>query len=131
MVVLGPATAIAMQRAQLRTPESDPSFLAAELLAIVAFAGLVTAAFAFRNNASTHKRLILLATIVDRTFADVSERSYAQLVLDANSAEVDRLLAPLAASKKFGLFESILLPRGPHRVLLTAANGVLPHAVRR
>ncbi|HSM95879.1 MAG TPA: hypothetical protein VLT91_07540 [Rhizomicrobium sp.] len=71
MVVLGPATAIAMQRAQFGTTESDPSFLAAQLLSILAFAGLASAAFVMRGSPSAHKRLILLATfaISDAGFA--------------------------------------------------------------
>ena len=64
MIVLGPATAIAMQRAQFGTPESDPSFLAAQLLSILSFAGLAASAFVMRKNPSSHKRLILLATLV-------------------------------------------------------------------
>ncbi len=64
MIVLGPATAIAMQRAQLGTVESDPSFLAAQLLSILSFAGLAASAFVMRNNPSAHKRLMLLATLV-------------------------------------------------------------------
>jgi uncharacterized membrane protein YozB (DUF420 family) len=64
MIVLGPATAIAMQRAQFGTSESDPSFLAAQFLSILSFAGLVASAFAMRKNPSAHKRLMLLATLV-------------------------------------------------------------------
>ena len=63
MIVLGPATAIAMQRAQLGTAESDPSFLAPQLLSILAFAGLAASAFVLRKSPSAHKRLILLATL--------------------------------------------------------------------
>ena len=73
MVVVGPATAIVMQRYHWGTPESDPPFLAIQLTDILAFAGLATAAFALRNDSSAHKRLILLATlyISDAGFARV------------------------------------------------------------
>jgi uncharacterized membrane protein YozB (DUF420 family) len=63
MIVLGPATAIAMQRAQLGTAESDPAFLAPQLLSVLAFAGLAASAFLMRKNPSAHKRLMLLATL--------------------------------------------------------------------
>ena len=48
MVVVGPATAIYMQRYHWGTPESDPAFLAIQLTDILAFAGLASAAFALR-----------------------------------------------------------------------------------
>ena len=63
MIALGPATAFAMQRARLGTSESDPPFLASQLLSILSFAGLAAWAFAARRNPSAHKRLMLLATL--------------------------------------------------------------------
>ncbi|MEI9995810.1 MAG: hypothetical protein WDM91_14535 [Rhizomicrobium sp.] len=63
MVVIGPATAIYMQRLQFGTKDSDPAFLAVQLFDIVAFAGLVTAGYLLRNTASAHKRLMLLSTL--------------------------------------------------------------------
>ncbi len=64
MVVLGPATAIVVQRSRFGTPDSDPAFFAIQLFDIVAFAGLVTAAFLQRGNSPAHKRLMLLATLM-------------------------------------------------------------------
>ena len=71
MIVIGPATAIVMQRYHWGTPQSDPAFLAVQLTDILAFAGLAGAAFALRSDPSAHKRLILLATlyIADAGFA--------------------------------------------------------------
>jgi uncharacterized membrane protein YozB (DUF420 family) len=73
MVVLGPATAIVVERTNFGTPDSDPAFFAVQFTDILAFAGLAAAAFAFalRGNPSAHKRLILLATlyISDAAFA--------------------------------------------------------------
>ncbi|HUO89718.1 MAG TPA: hypothetical protein VMU08_11120 [Rhizomicrobium sp.] len=71
MVVLGPATAIYMQRVHVGTPASDPAFLAIQLSDILAFAVLIAAAFAWRRTPSAHKRLILIATlyITDAGFA--------------------------------------------------------------
>jgi uncharacterized membrane protein YozB (DUF420 family) len=63
MIVVGPATAIVMQRYHWGTPESDPAFLAIQLTDILAFAGLAGAAFALRGDPSAHKRLIILATL--------------------------------------------------------------------
>jgi hypothetical protein len=73
MVIIGPATAFYMQRYHWGTPESDPPFLAIQLTDIIAFAGLVSAAFAFRNQAAAHKRLILLATLY------ISDAGFARL----------------------------------------------------
>jgi hypothetical protein len=71
MVVIGPATAIYMQRVHFGTPASDPAFLAIQLSDILAFAVLAAAAFAWRCTPSAHKRLILIATlyITDAGFA--------------------------------------------------------------
>jgi len=63
MIVIGPATAIVMQRYHWGTPESEPAFLSVQLTDILAFAGLAGAAFALRGDSSAHKRLILLATL--------------------------------------------------------------------
>ncbi|MEJ1968176.1 MAG: hypothetical protein WDN03_05975 [Rhizomicrobium sp.] len=63
MVIVGPATAIAMQRLEFGTKNSDPAFLAIQLTDIIAFAGLVTAAYRTRNISSAHKRLMLLSTL--------------------------------------------------------------------
>ncbi|HTT96834.1 MAG TPA: hypothetical protein VMF58_02205 [Rhizomicrobium sp.] len=64
MIVLGPATAIVVQRARFGTPDSDPAFFAIQAFDIVGFAGLVIAAFLQRGNSPAHKRLILLATLM-------------------------------------------------------------------
>jgi hypothetical protein len=71
MVIVGPATAIVMQRAAFGTKDSDPAFLAIQLGDIVGFAGLVTAAYLARHASSAHKRLMLLSTlfIADAGFA--------------------------------------------------------------
>jgi hypothetical protein len=63
MVVLGPVTAIVVDRAHIGTPNDDPGFLAIQLQDIIGFAGLVGAAFWFRHRPDAHKRLIILATL--------------------------------------------------------------------
>lgn len=62
MVVLGPATAIEVERVNFGTPKFNPAFFAIQFTDILAFAGFVGAAFALRGSAS-HKRLMLMATI--------------------------------------------------------------------
>lgn len=71
MLVLGPATAIAVQRVDFGTPLSDPPFMAIQFGGILVFAILVAAAFVQRKNAPAHKRLMLLAVlaIADAGFA--------------------------------------------------------------
>jgi hypothetical protein len=63
MVVLGPLTALVMDRWHLGTPESDPAFLSTQLTDIACFAGLVLAALLLNTTSSVHKRLMLLATL--------------------------------------------------------------------
>jgi hypothetical protein len=63
MVVVGPATAIVMQRVHFGTTESDPPFVAIQFTDIIAFAGLAAAAILWRHHSAAHKRLILLATL--------------------------------------------------------------------
>jgi uncharacterized membrane protein len=63
MMVLGPATALIADHGKIGTPDDDPAFLSIQFTDIAAFVGLLSAAVIFRNNASAHKRLILLSTI--------------------------------------------------------------------
>jgi hypothetical protein len=63
MIVIGPTTAVIVDRLQLALPHPDPGFLAVQMMDIVAFAGLVIPAFVWRKDPSIHKRLILLATL--------------------------------------------------------------------
>jgi uncharacterized membrane protein len=71
MIVLGPATALTVQRLAVGHPDADPAFLSVQFGGILAFGALATAAFLLRGDASSHKRLILLATlgIIDAGFA--------------------------------------------------------------
>jgi hypothetical protein len=71
MVVIGPATALTMQRRTMADADADPAFLSIQFTDILAFVGLTTAAILFRKAPSAHKRLILLGTlyITDAGFA--------------------------------------------------------------
>jgi hypothetical protein len=73
MVVLGPAAAVYMDGIRFAADHQPPAFLAVQLSDIVAFVVLLTAGLLFRNAPSTHKRLVLLATlyITDAGFARV------------------------------------------------------------
>lgn len=63
MVILGPVTALTVQHLAIGDPQADPAFLCAQLIDIVAFAGLTGAGLALRKKVSAHKRLILLGTV--------------------------------------------------------------------
>lgn len=68
MLILGPAVAMAIQRAQLGLAHpspifGNPAFLAVQLGGILAFAILVLAGFLLRRKPSAHRRLMLLATL--------------------------------------------------------------------
>jgi hypothetical protein len=71
MVVVGVATGLTMHKLQLGTPQADSPFLSVQLLDMIGFAALATAAVSARKSPSAHKRLILLATlsIADAGFA--------------------------------------------------------------
>jgi uncharacterized membrane protein YozB (DUF420 family) len=71
MLVLGPATAVVVQRQQFGTPDSDPAFIAIQFIGILDFFVLIVAAALLRKNAPAHKRLVLLAilAISDAGFA--------------------------------------------------------------
>jgi hypothetical protein len=63
MIVAGPVTAVVADYNHFGTKDYDPAFLSIQWGDIVAFAPLAMAALLLRENASAHKRLILLATI--------------------------------------------------------------------
>jgi hypothetical protein len=63
MIVIGPATAVLVDRLRLALPHPDPGFLVVQVVDILAFAGLVVPALIWRKDPSVHKRLILLATL--------------------------------------------------------------------
>lgn len=63
MIVVGPVTAVVTDYLHFGTKDSDPAFLSIQWGDILIFAGLATAGLLLRDNASAHKRLILLATI--------------------------------------------------------------------
>ena len=63
MVVLGVATAVAVNRSEVGTPHFDPGFISIQLADMLNFATLASAAFWFRRIPSAHKRFMILATI--------------------------------------------------------------------
>jgi hypothetical protein len=63
MIVIGPATAVVVDRLRLALPNPDPGFLVVQMMDILAFAVLVVPALVWRKDPSVHKRLILLATL--------------------------------------------------------------------
>lgn len=80
MIVIGPATAVIVDRLRLALPHPDPGFLVVQMMDIVAFAGLVIPAFVWRKDPSVHKRMILLATIY------ISDAGFARWQGDAMEA---------------------------------------------
>lgn len=71
MALIGPATALTVQRHAMGDPKADPAFLSIQFTDILAFVGLTAAAIVLRKWAAAHKRLILLGTlyITDAGFA--------------------------------------------------------------
>ncbi|MDB5117418.1 MAG: hypothetical protein JWQ79_2910 [Mucilaginibacter sp.] len=64
MVILGSVTGVVSEHVKYGTPDSDPAFLAVMFGDMLLFGILAGAGIALRKDASAHKRLMLLATIV-------------------------------------------------------------------
>lgn len=72
MMILGPVTAIVIDRARIAAPDGDgPSFIYIQLADMLAFGGLVAAGVRLRWRAADHKRLMILSllAISDAGFA--------------------------------------------------------------
>jgi hypothetical protein len=63
VVVLGLGVAVAIDRLHMGAKDEDPSFLSIQLADVTIFGTLVLAGVLLRNNASAHKRLMLLASM--------------------------------------------------------------------
>jgi hypothetical protein len=63
MLVLGPATAIYMDRLAFETKGTPPDFLAVQLSDMLAFGTMTAAALLLRKSPAAHKRLMLLGTL--------------------------------------------------------------------
>ena len=127
MILIGTVTAIVRAKGPSPVPGVNPlSFLTIPLGDMLVFASLVGAAFYFRRRADTHKRLMLLATIVILPAA-VARLSFAFI----------QQYGPLAF---FGLSDLFIVPcliydivtRGrPHRAtVLGGALIVISHPLR-
>jgi ethanolamine utilization microcompartment shell protein EutS len=64
MVILGSVTGVVSEHVKYGTPDYDPAFLAVMFGDMLLFGILAGAGIALRKDASAHKRLMLLATIV-------------------------------------------------------------------
>jgi hypothetical protein len=64
MATLGPLAAFVMDHRHLNTPDSDPPFLILQLGTVLNFTVAALAALALRRDPASHKRLILIATIL-------------------------------------------------------------------
>ncbi len=64
MAILGPWAAFTMDHRHLGTPDSDPPFLILQLGTVLNFTIAALTALAFRRDPASHKRLILIATIL-------------------------------------------------------------------
>ena len=63
MLVLGPATALYVQKLNYGTAAGNPPFLAIQFTDLLAFIGPVAAGLLLRKDAAAHKRLMLLGTV--------------------------------------------------------------------
>jgi hypothetical protein len=63
MIVIGPMTAVVMDRLEFGTPDDNTPFLFVQMTDMAAFAVLAASGLALRARAAAHKRLMLLATV--------------------------------------------------------------------
>jgi len=82
MLVLGPATAVFMDRLAFETKGTPPDFLAVQLSDMLAFGTLTAAALLLRRNSAAHKRLMLLGTL------HISDAGFARWLGDSLEAAV-------------------------------------------
>jgi uncharacterized membrane protein len=82
MLVLGPATAIFMDRLAFETKHAPPDFLAVQLSDMLAFATMTAAALLLRKDKAAHKRLMLLGTLY------ISDAGFARWIGDAMEGAV-------------------------------------------
>jgi hypothetical protein len=86
MLVLGPATAIYMDRLAFETRGAPPDFLAVQLSDMLAFGTLTAAALLLRKTPASHKRLMLLGTLY------ISDAGFARWLGDSLESAVTGLV---------------------------------------
>jgi hypothetical protein len=71
VIIVGPTTAVMMDRLEFGTPDDNTPFLFVQMTDMLSFAVLASAGFLLRNESAAHKRLMLMATlyIADAGFA--------------------------------------------------------------
>ena len=82
VLVIGPATAIFMDRLAFETKGAPPDFLAVQLSDMLAFGTMTAAALLLRKDKAAHKRLMLLGTLY------ISDAGFARWIGDAMSTAV-------------------------------------------
>lgn len=76
MIVVGPATAIVMDRLDFGTPDDNTPFLFVQMTDIASFAVLAGAGLLLRRRPAAHKRLMLLSTLY------ISDAGFARFLQD-------------------------------------------------
>jgi hypothetical protein len=82
ILVIGPATAIFMDRIEFEATKDPPDFLAVQLSDMLAFGTMTAAALLLRKDKAAHKRLMLLGTLY------ISDAGFARLLGDTMSTAV-------------------------------------------
>jgi len=77
MLVVGPATAVVMDRLEFGTPDDNTPFLFVQMTDMLSFGLLAGAGLLLRGDAGAHKRLMLLATLY------ISDAGFSRLLGDA------------------------------------------------
>lgn len=104
MMVIGPAAAVVVDRTRYLATGRTPEFMAVQLGAMVGFAILVGAALLLRRDGASHKRLILLGTLL------LSEAGFARFLNDQVVSGAG--LTGIAAQAVNGYFFSDLIAVG-------------------
>lgn len=124
MVVLGGMTAVQTEALKFGTPDADARYLSVMFADMLVFGSLVAAAIVWRSSPATHKRLMLVATLVltDAGFGRWLSPTVAAWVGGKNFWEI-----PTFAAGVWPFFRHQYLPA----YVLIAAVGLFDLATRR
>lgn len=119
MLIVGPATAIVVDRARYLTSGRTAEFLAVQLFSLVGFAALTGWALWRRRDAAAHKRLMILGTLL------IAEAGYARFLNDQVAALLPGL-SGVAAQAVGGYFGTLAIAFGIGGYDLAARGRLYP-----
>jgi hypothetical protein len=96
MIVVGPMTAVVMDRLEFGTPDDNTPFLFVQMTDMAAFGVLAGSGLALRGRPAAHKRLMLLATLY------ISDAGFSRFLADPITHQLGRSYWPYFAGLYLG-----------------------------